>query len=85
MGVFIYHKITFLSILGKSFTYRSMEEKDVLFVRAHKTACNLLSEVRPHYGDRRLSSQAIPLAIFLLIEEDVQESNDDHIKALFVE
>ena len=45
----------------------------------------MISEVGPHYGDRRLSSQAIPLAIFLLIEEDVQESNDDHIKALFVE
>ena len=29
--------------------------------------------------------QAIPFAIFLLIEEDVEEAEDDHIKAMFVE
>ena len=62
-----------------------MEDDDVLFIRAHKTSCDLLSEVRPHYGDRPLASQAIPFAIFLLIEDDVQEANDDHAKALFVE
>ena len=32
-----------------------------------------------------LSLQAIPLAIFLLIEEDVEEIEDEHLKALFVE
>ena len=39
----------------------------------------------PDYGDRRLGSQAIPLAIFLLIEEDVEETDDEAVKALFVE
>ena len=32
-----------------------------------------------------MSLQAIPLAIFLLIEEDVEEMEDEHLKALFVE
>ena len=41
---------------GKHFTYRSLEDEDVLFVKAHKTACDLLSEARPNYGDRRLGS-----------------------------
>lgn len=45
----------------------------------------MLSEVRPHYGDRRLGSQAIPLAIFLLIEDDVEDTNDATANALFVE
>jgi hypothetical protein len=43
--------------LGKNFTYSSLEDEDVPFVKAHKTASGLLSEVRPHYSDRRLSSQ----------------------------
>ena len=45
----------------------------------------MLSEVRPHYGDRRLGSKAIPLAIFLLIEDDVEDTNDATANALFVE
>ena len=56
-----------------------------MFIKAHKTACDLLAEARPDYGDRRLGSQAIPLAIFLLIEEDVEETDDEAVKALFVE
>ena len=52
---------------------------------AHRDACDLLAEVRPDYGDRRLGSQAIPFAIFLLIEKDVEKANDEETKALFVE
>ena len=54
-----FHKFSILTILstGKHFTYRSLEDEDVLFVKAHKTACDLLSEARPNYGDRRLGSQ----------------------------
>ena len=46
---------------GKHFTFGSMDDKDVSFVMAHRTACDLLSEVRPHYSDRRLGSQVINL------------------------
>ena len=52
---------------------------------AHRDACDLLAEVRPEYGDRRLGSQAIPYAIFQLIEKDVEEENNEEAKALFVE
>ena len=83
-------------IPGKYFTHNSLEDEDVLFINAHRTACELLAEVRPGYGDRRLGSQvsvvyktnnvqAIPLAIFLMIEEDVEETEDEALKALFVE
>ena len=41
---------------GKHFTFASVNEEEVPFVYAHKTACDLLSEVRPGYGDRRLGS-----------------------------
>ena len=44
-------------ITGKHFTYSSVNDKEVSFVLAHKTACDLLSEVRPVYSDRRLGSQ----------------------------
>ena len=45
----------------------------------------MLAEVRPEYRDRSLGSQAIPFAIFQLIEKDVEEANDEEAKALFVE
>ena len=70
---------------GKHFTYESVNEEVISFVHAHKVACDLLSEVRPGYGDRRLGSQAIPLAVYLLIEKDVEENDSEDIKALFVE
>ena len=42
---------------GKHFTFDSVNTDEVNFIDAHKTACELLSDVRPVYGDRRLSSQ----------------------------
>ena len=71
--------------LGEHFTHSSLDEDDVGFVTAHRDACDLLAEVRPDYGDRRLGSQAIPFAIFQLIEKDVEEANNEEAKALFVE
>ena len=41
----------------KHFTYSSVSEREVSFIVANKTACDLLSEVYPSYGDRRLGSQ----------------------------
>ena len=79
------HSLIFHPYVGKHFTHESLEEEDVGFVTAHESACDLLSEIRPNYGDRRLGSQAIPYTIFLLIEKDVEEANDERATALFVE
>ena len=86
IGTFILINLNvFFHSAGAHFTHSSLEDKDVPFVTAHKSACDLLSEIRPNYGDRRLGSQAIPLTIFLLIERDVEEANDERTTALFVE
>ena len=42
---------------GKHFTFDSVNDEEVPFIHAHKTACDLLSQERPSYGDRRLGSQ----------------------------
>ena len=44
---------------GKHFTFSSINDEEVSFVLAHKTACELLSEVRPDCSDRRLGSQVL--------------------------
>ena len=73
------------SFAGKHFTYNTLNEEEVNFITSHRNAFELVSEFRPNYSDRRLKSQAIPFAIFLLVELDVRESNDEEIFALFVE
>ena len=52
-----YMVFKFEFFVGRHFTFGDLEEEDVSFVRAHKTACELLSEARPSYGPRRLGSQ----------------------------
>ena len=70
---------------GNHFLHDGYEKDEVNFQVAHKTACELISESKPNYGDRRLAAMAIPYTMFLLIERDVKATDDNLIDGLFVE
>ena len=51
----------------------------------HKTALLLLAQVKPDYDSRKLECYALPLAMFLLLEKEVLEKEDETVTRLFVE
>ena len=67
------------------FTFDDLEEQETHFQKVHKIACELISEVKPQYEDRRLFAQALLLAMFLLLQSDVEKLDDEVVSGLFVE
>ena len=55
------------------------------FQEKHQAACGILGEKKTEYGHRKLKCYAIPLSIFLLIEEEVEDLGDKDIEKMFVE
>ena len=45
----------------------------------------LLEIHRKQYRKRKLKSNALVLAVFMMIEIEVEESDDEHVKRMFVE
>ena len=55
------------------------------FQDIHREACMLLEIHRKQYRKRKLKSNALVLAVFMMIEIEVEESDDEHVKRMFVE
>ena len=70
---------------GNHFLHDGYDKGKVTFQSAHKTSCELVSEAKPQYGDRRLAAMALPYTMFLLLERDVISADDNLIHGLFVE
>ena len=55
------------------------------FQDLHRESCMLLQIHKKHYRKRKLKSSALVLAIFMMIEREVEESKDETAKRMFVE
>ena len=55
------------------------------FQICHKTALLLLAQIKPEYDNRKLECYALTLAMFLIIEKEVQEANNETVTQLFVD
>ena len=55
------------------------------FQELHMEACLLLEIHRKQYRKRKLKSYALVLAVFMMIEAEVEESEDEQVKRMFVE
>ena len=51
----------------------------------HREACLLLEIHRKQYRKRKLKSNSLVLAVFMMIEMEVEESEDEQVKRMFVE
>ena len=76
--------IDFLVQLTKNFVIDDNEEFSS-FQELHREACLQLQMRRPNYRKRKLKSNALVIAMFMMIEKEVDESEDDVVKRLFVD
>ena len=74
----------FLASLSKHF-FRQDGEKYTVFQQFQTEACLVLENRRPHWRKRKAKSSSQFISMFYLLEKEVNESNDDIAKQLFVE
>ena len=70
---------------GELFTHEGFESEETTFQRCPKTACELISEQKPEYSDRRLSTVSLPFTMYLGMEKVLEKRNEDTLRSLFVE
>ena len=70
--------------MGRNFIVEEGDEFSS-FQDLHRESCMLLQIHKKQYRKRKLKSCALVLAIFMMIEREVEESKDETAKRMFVE
>ena len=73
----------FLAKVSRRFSQSQGQKSE--FQIFHKTALLLLAQIKPDYDSRKLECYALTLAMFLIIEKEVQEANDEIVTKLLVD
>ena len=54
-----------------------------LFQDAHREACEIMADQRPHWRKRKSKSNSLFISFFFLVEKEVEDSDDEVCKELF--